>query len=173
MNPHLDLAQLSLEDALDLALIIEEEASERYGELARQLELHHTPEAAAFFRRMVGYEQAHAATLHDKRRELVGDAPRKVDAVDVPELEAPDYGAVRAFMSHHAALRIALQSETRAHDFYVRALEVTKHERVRELFTEMAAEEAHHKVLVQEQLDKLPPEDMQDPDANVDPPVAH
>ena len=173
MSHSIDLAKLTLQDALDIALIIEEEASERYSELARQLELHHTDEAAAFFRRMVGYEKAHAAQLREKRQQLVGDAPSEVDPVEVPELEAPDFGAIRAFMSPHAALRVAMQSEVRAHEFYSKALESVKDEQVRELFAEMVEEEAHHKMLVQQQMDKLPPEDTQDPDANVDPPVAH
>ena len=42
----IDFAALSLKDALDLAVLIEEEAKERYEDLAEQMELHHTPEAA-------------------------------------------------------------------------------------------------------------------------------
>ena len=46
----LDLATLSLLDALDLAILIEDEARERYEEFAAQMDQHRTPEAARFFR---------------------------------------------------------------------------------------------------------------------------
>ena len=49
---HLELSGLSLKDALDLATLIEEEAHERYLELADQMEQHRTPEPARFFRFM-------------------------------------------------------------------------------------------------------------------------
>src|SRR5206468_1401602 len=59
----IDFAALSLKDALDLAVLIEEEAKERYEDLAEQMELHHTPEAARFFRFMASNEEKHHAEL--------------------------------------------------------------------------------------------------------------
>ena len=55
----IDFAKLSLQDALDLAVLIEEEARERYEEFAHQMRLHHTHEAARFFRFMAGNEEKH------------------------------------------------------------------------------------------------------------------
>ena len=52
MVPKIDFSKLSLQDALDLAILIEEEAKDRYQEFVDQLELHHTPQAASFFRFM-------------------------------------------------------------------------------------------------------------------------
>ena len=49
MSTKIDFANLSLMDALDLAIFIEEEAKERYTEFYDQIVVHHTPEAAAFF----------------------------------------------------------------------------------------------------------------------------
>ena len=45
----IDFSQLSAQDALDLAILIEEEAEERYQEFAHQMDVHHTPDAAGFF----------------------------------------------------------------------------------------------------------------------------
>lgn len=41
----IDFATLSTQDALDLAILIEEEAEERYREFAHHMEVHHTPDA--------------------------------------------------------------------------------------------------------------------------------
>ena len=38
MSVDLDFASLSIKDALDLAILVEEEAEERYRELAREIE---------------------------------------------------------------------------------------------------------------------------------------
>jgi len=168
----IDYPSLSLQDALDIAILIEEEAEERYTDLADQLEQHRTPEAAKFFRVMVFAESKHAEKLRERRQAAFGDAPSKVDSTIVPEIEAPAFDSVRAFITEHAALRVALASETRAEEFYAKALEQVTDKDVRELFSEMRAEEVEHQGLVQERLDKLPPEDTRDPDDYVDPPVA-
>lgn len=172
MPAKLDFTTLTLRDALDLAIQIEEEASERYAELAEQLEQHHTHEAAEFFGKMIVNEKKHAEKLITRREELFGDVPRRVDRAVLPEVEAPEYDEVRAFMTVHQALRVALASETRAHDFYTRALEEVKEPDVRGLLGDLLAEEIHHMKLVQDLLDRQPREDTTDPDDYVDPPVS-
>ncbi len=52
MNHYIDFSSISLRDTLDPATAIEEEAQERYEEFAEQLEAHHSPEVAKFFRFM-------------------------------------------------------------------------------------------------------------------------
>ena len=42
MSVDIDFANLSIKDALDLAVLVEEEAEERYRELADNLEFHNT-----------------------------------------------------------------------------------------------------------------------------------
>lgn len=171
MSQEPNFSSLSLRDALDIAVLIEEEAQERYGELADQLELHNTPEAAQFFRHMVTNEGKHADRLRQRRKEIFGDEPVTVDLSLVPEVEAPAYESVRAFMTEHQALRIALASETRAENFYRRALHSVTDEAARALFTEMCKEELEHQKLVRDLLDKLPPEDTSNPDDYVDEPA--
>jgi hypothetical protein len=59
----IDFAKLALADAIDLAVLIEEEASDRYEELADQMELHHSERVARFFRHMQQVELGPDADL--------------------------------------------------------------------------------------------------------------
>ena len=74
----IDFRDLSLKDALDLAILIEEEAMDRYGELADQMDIHRTPDAAAFFRFMARNEAKHGAELSRRRHQRFGEEPRAV-----------------------------------------------------------------------------------------------
>lgn len=85
-----DFGKLALRDALDLAILIEEEAKERYEEFTAQMEVHHTPEAASFFRFMAGNEAKHEADLQARRAKLFADAPRSVTRAMLFDVEAPD-----------------------------------------------------------------------------------
>src|SRR5574340_1248193 len=78
MTQGIDFATLTLQDALDLAILIEEEAQGRYQEFTRQMELHHTPEAASFFRHMADNESWHGTQLSQRRAALFADTPRRV-----------------------------------------------------------------------------------------------
>src|SRR5512141_3300664 len=112
----LDLTGLDLRDALDLAVLVEEEAKERYEELAAQMENQHTFEAAAFFHAMVKNESKHGEDLAARRKTLFGDAPRRVDRSLLWDVEAPAYETVRAFMTLREALLVALESEVKAYN---------------------------------------------------------
>lgn len=156
----IDFTTLSLRDALDLATLIEEEAKERYGEFVEQMELHHNPDAATFFRFMLKVESIHEGKLAARRRELFGDAPRTVTREMIFDIEAPDYGEARASMSVRQALESAMVSEQKAHAFFVDALPRLRDPEARALFTELRDEELEHQHLVQKQLAKLGPDDV-------------
>lgn len=168
---NIDFGTLSLMDALDLATLVEEEACERYGELATQLEVHHTPEAATFFRKMERVEEMHRAELEKRRRERFGDTPRRVRREMIFDIEAPEYDEVRAGMSVRAALEAAMRSEVKAHDFFVAALPTVTDPEVETLFAELRDEEIEHQAWVRLELAREPAETV---DAGeVDEPVAH
>jgi 2-oxoglutarate ferredoxin oxidoreductase subunit beta len=167
------LEQLSLRDALDLAALVEEEARDRYSELADQLRVHRTPEAAAFFDRMSGLEEIHRSNLAKRRKEQFGSEPVSVTREMFFDIEAPEYDQARVHMNVHAALKVALTSETKAHAFFVQALKRVSDPAVVALFTELRDEEVEHQALVKAELAKLPPEPMSPPDAGTDEPVAH
>jgi rubrerythrin len=171
MAETIDFASLSLQDALDLAILVEEEAQERYLEFVDQMELHHTPEAAEFFRTMAGNEAKHGEELRARRESLFADAPRRVTREMLWDVEAPDYSEPEAFMSARQAMGVALRAETKAHEFFVKALHHVSDPDVRRLFEELRDEEVVHQNLVREALRQLPRGPEPDPEDYVDEPV--
>lgn len=167
-----DFTQLSLRDALDLAILIEEEAQERYEEFADQMIKHRTPEAARFFRFMADNEAKHGMELAMRRVQLFGREERTVSRSMLFDVEAPEYDEARAFMTPRAAMQAALRAETKAHAFFVAALPQVRDAQVRALLEELRDEEVVHQDLVQKELAKLPPEDEMPPDAFADEPTA-
>jgi len=172
MAATIDFVSLSLQDALDLAILVEEEAQERYLEFVDQMEQHRTKEAAAFFASMAKNEQKHGEELRARRRALFGDAPGRMKRSMLWDVEAPDYDQTRAFMSARQAMRVALVSETKAHQFFVNALPHLADPEVKRLFQELRDEELLHQSLVREALSSLP--ETEEPDAGdyEDEPVA-
>lgn len=172
MSTDIDFAKLSLKDALDLAILVEDEAEERYVEFAAQMETHHTEETAGFFRFMARNEAKHGQELSARRRELFGDEPRTVDRSMLWNVEAPEYDEARAFMSVRQALEVALDAENKAYDYFDRALPQIENEDVRTLFAELREEEIEHQELVKAEMAKLPDAPEFDADDFVDPPTA-
>jgi rubrerythrin len=168
----IDFASLSLMDALDLAILVEDEAQERYEEFAAQMDQHRTPDAAKFFRYMVENEAKHGRELAARRVQRFGDAPRVVTRAMIFDIEAPDYDAARAFMTPRKAMEAALASEIKAHAFFVAALPALKDLEVRALFEELRNEEIEHQHLVKIELAKLPPDNGLSDEDFVDEPAA-
>jgi len=169
----IDLASLPLVDALDLAILIEDEAKDRYEEFVDQMELHHTPDAARFFRSMAGNEEKHGAELRERRQRLFPTAPRTVTREMLWDVEAPDYDAARVFMSARQAMQVALEAEIKAHDYFAAALVHITNPDVKALFTELRDEEIEHQDLVKAAMATLPPEPDANPDDYADGPVGH
>lgn len=107
-----------------------------------------------------------------RRQLLFSNAPTHVSRAMLWDVEAPDYDQPRAFMSVRQAMEVAMACEVKAHDFFVSALEYITDPEVRGLFDELRDEEVHHKVLVQQELDKLPPDSGVDTNGYEDEPVA-
>lgn len=169
----IDFGKITLKDALDLATLVEEEAKDRYGEFADQMEIHHNPDAARFFRFMLGVETKHEGRLADRRRELFGDEPRTVRREMIFDVEAPDYDEVRAGMSVRQALEAALRAERKAFAFFDEAISAVQDPKVRELFSDLRQEELEHQHLVEKEIAKLPPDAAIRAEDVEDEPVAH
>ncbi|MFO0648993.1 MAG: ferritin family protein [Polyangiales bacterium] len=168
----IDFATLTLRDALDLATLVEEEAKERYGEFADQMDAHHNPEAATFFRFMLKVETIHEGKLATRRMSLFGDAPRNVRREMIFDIEAPEYDEVNASMTVRHALQASLRAEQKAHAFFEAALARVTDPEARVLFVELRDEEFEHQRLVEKELAKLPPDAPISGDAFADDPVA-
>jgi rubrerythrin len=172
MSVDIDFANLSIKDALDLAILVEEEAEERYRELADNLEFHNTKDAARFFRFMMTCEAKHGEELSGKRQELFDDQPVSVDRSLLWDVEAPGYETAKSFMTLREALDVAMAAETKAFEFFDGALPEVEDPEVRELFTELRQEEVEHMQMVREQMKKIPDGDGHDPGDFADEPVA-
>ena len=168
MSQGIDFSTLSLRDTLDLAVAIEEEAKERYDEFAEQLEAHHNPEVAKFFRFMSANEIKHAEVLAGQRRELFGDQGSTADTSLIVEVEAPSYDGARAFMSVQEALEVALEAEVKAYEFYDGALPSVDNDEVSTLFVRLRDEEVRHQEMIKEIMAKVPDQGSFDPDDFVD-----
>jgi erythrin-vacuolar iron transport family protein len=167
MSDKIDFAKLSLKDALDLAILIEDEAKERYEEFTKIVGGRYKGDAADVFRNMAAYEARHGAELTARRKKLFGDAPRTVKASSIDDVEAPDRGKPRVFMSARQAMEVALQSEEKAYDYFNEALRFVKDPDVKKLFEELRAEEVQHQEYVKKALATLPPgPDVEEADAD-------
>ena len=155
MSVSLDLSKLSLMDALDLAILIEEEAHQRYKLFAAQLGNYHA--AGKFFASMAENEAKHGNELLARRMAMFGKVPMNVKLHDLFDVEAPDAGAPRRGMSTVQAFEVGLEAEQKAHDFYDGALPGITDPEVRKLFTELRDEETEHVEMLKKAMAKLPP----------------
>jgi rubrerythrin len=167
MAQRLDFATLDLQDALDLAILIEEEARERYLQFQKLVGGRYKGDAADVFKVMAENEGKHHAELVARRTQLFKSAPSRVDRAWVEDVEAPDRGKPRVFMGPRQAFEVALESEEKAYDFFAAALPHLKDPRVKALFEELKAEELQHKKYIQKLLAGLPPgPDLEEKDAD-------
>ena len=156
MSTRLDLTNLDLMDALDLAVLIEAEAYDRYRMFAAQLGHRRSGDAASVFSSMAENEAKHGKQLAARRKALFGDARMRVSRDDLFDVEAPDQGAPRSNMSTLQAFEVALEAEQKAHDFYDQALAYVTEAEIRALFAELRDEETDHVRMVREAIARLP-----------------
>jgi rubrerythrin len=105
---------------------------------------------------MAGYEATHGAQLRARRKELFKDAPSRMTIAMLDDVEAPDRGSPRVYMSARDAMEVALHSEEKAWSFFDEAMKHVKDPPVRALFEELRDEEKEHAKLLKARLKKLP-----------------
>ena len=136
----------TLPELLAHALAMETEATERYGELADQMEMHRKAKVAAIFRRLEKEEEAHLVELTHmwSKHELPHYAPWDFKWNTGESPEAIDIGKVSYRMSVRGAVELALVHERRACDFYAGIAQRASDDEVRILASQFAAEEREH-----------------------------
>lgn len=156
MPLNVDLAGLAPADALDLAVLIEEEARQRYIELAELMdEVYGNDEAAAFFAEMSAKEEAHGRELWARRERSYPDAPHRIDGSLLDTIEVPDSSGVHPALSVRGCLEIALTAERKAEAFFRAALPAVTHPEVHALFAGLAEEEVEHQALLAARVSSL------------------
>lgn len=152
MTTQLDISTLNLQDALDMAVLIEKEAEDRYLLFADQIGRRYPGDAANFFTMMARNEQRHGVEISERRRLLFGDAPSRVTTNMIGnDIEAPDPEKAIRYMSPRHALEVAMESEIKAYEFYDSILQVIQDATVRELIKSLRDEEVEHQKLLDEQ----------------------
>jgi rubrerythrin len=157
MSTKIDFLKLTLMDALDLAMLIEVEAHDRYTQFAERLGSHTEGDAASVFEAMAVNESKHGEEIAKRRLALFGQAKPNVTLADIFDVEAPDVGWATWRMSPLKAYWVALTAEQKARDYYDQALRYVTNPEVKALFEELRDEEVEHVRMCEEQIAKLPP----------------
>ncbi|MCL2716571.1 MAG: ferritin family protein [Alphaproteobacteria bacterium] len=152
------------------ALAIETEASERYGLLADQMEVHNNREITAIFRKMANIEAKH----RDEIRRRAGDAlvegrPASFTWLGPDGPEAIDLEAVHYLMTPYRALMLARYNEERAAKYFEAIAQATTDPEIAVFAAELARDEHEHVAWVDKWLEQYPAEDNAEEDP--DPPV--
>jgi rubrerythrin len=140
------------------ALALEEEAMNRYRELAEAMEMHNNTDVAAFFAEMSEESALHRAEVE----ELVGEQELPAIPawgfdwpVDAPE--SASYEAVHYLMDLGTAIELALANERSAEAFYRQAAAESGDHSTAELALRFAEEERDHARRLAEKLANLSP----------------
>jgi len=134
----------TLPEFLAHAVALEQEAADRYLELADMMEAHRNDAVSKVFRDMTRFSEMH----RDEIKARVG-------ATELPQLRAweyrwslpPEVGGEEGFdymMEAYHALQYARENEVRGLDYYRSVAEAATDAEVRRLATDFANEEAEH-----------------------------
>ena len=169
MKPHQQLGSF-----LAHAVVLEDEAAERYDELADVMDTHNNDEVAELFRKMAGYSRLHRAEATEHAgRHAGGLPPLKAWEFHWPGRESPESAAMELshyLMTPHHALKLALAAEIQARDFYAGVAEATDDPAIAALAREFAEEEGEHAEALEAWIARYPePEPGWDED--LDPPA--
>jgi rubrerythrin len=138
------------------ALAMENEAAQRYAELADAMETHNNRDVAELFRKMAAIERKHAAQI---MAEMGWNEPPPLAKIAWEDFEGPETAAadeVHYLMQPYHALEIALANEKRAERFFARLLRAATVASVRKAARELLTEERGHVALVAAWLKKVP-----------------
>ncbi|MDH5749403.1 MAG: ferritin family protein [Rhodospirillales bacterium] len=162
----------TVEELLAHALALEQEAAERYRDLADQMDVHNNPEVSELFARMSSVEKIHVDSIKKRAKgmDLPHIPPWEYKWLDFEPPEMVPETDVHYLMTPYHALSLALTAEERGYDFYMHVTKVVKDESALALATELAEEEREHVELMKKWLAKYPKPDS-DWNEDPDPPV--
>ena len=154
MTIQVDFSKLKANDALDMAIAIEDEGSYYYEQLADWIG-DNNPEVSDFFRRMSVRERRHHDQVVALREKLFAGKPSSHAEKVSWGVEAPDFESVPNDVTLHQAFDVAMESETRAHDFYASAIEYAADDQIADLFEGLRQSEADHQRMLREEMAKF------------------
>jgi rubrerythrin len=156
-----EFASLTAQEALHVAIFIEERNAEIYtqfAELFAEFKDTESLQIAHIFWEMADEERHHGTLLQERYFERYGTRHCIVteesirDLIEVPRLNSGElFAIVRSKTAHspkYKALEIALSAEESAHRFYSRLIPRTNDEALKKIYTELAEfEDGHSKFL--------------------------
>lgn len=162
----------SIEDFLAHAVALEDDAADRYVDLADAMEVHHNEDVAALFRKLGEAGRKHAQAMRDRAdgKELPRIHPWEFKWVGGEAPETPSNDDVHYLMTPYHALQIAHGVEVSAHTFYQGVADGASDSDVRTLAQECAEEEAEHVRLLGTWTERYPEPDHDWAD-DPDPPI--
>jgi rubrerythrin len=149
-------ASLNPQEALRIAIFIEERNADIYHRFAEMFTEFHDVESleiASVFWDMAVEEKRHSSILQVRYQESYGNASCALteeglrEMIEVPKLESGDVFAVvesDETSPRERALRVALEAEKSAHEFYSKLVKQTVDEALRRLYTELSIMEDGH-----------------------------
>jgi rubrerythrin len=154
-------ASLSPQEALHVAIFIEERNAEIYQRFAEMFTEFRDPESleiANVFWDMSVEEKRHSTVLQGRYHEFFGSASCAMteedlqEMIEIPKLESGDVfeaAEVAKTSARERAIQVALQAEKNAHDFYAGLAKQTTNDALRRLYLELSAMEDGHVTYLQ------------------------
>jgi rubrerythrin len=164
----------SVEELTVHAYAMEQEAAERYAELADAMAMHHQHEVATLFAKMAEVEAKHAKSI-ERRYGTAVTAARSPWNYKWADFEGPETVPVSATgieLTPRAALELARAAEQRALSYYESIRDAAVDKALRAVAADLAQEEMGHVQLLEQWLRRLPDEG-EDTTAIDDPVVGH
>ena len=154
-------SSLNSQEALHMAIFIEERNADIYQRFAEMFNEFGDPESLEIgnvFWDMSVEEKRHSLLLQGKYSDRYGNAKCELteedlmEMIEVPKLESSElFEAVEAVMAgpRQRALRVALDAEKSAHDFYAQLVSATEDPSLRRLYIELSTMEDGHVTYLQ------------------------
>ena len=152
-----DLSRLSPSELLDLALLAEEEAARRYGELSAQMESRQNARAAALFRDIQAHEREHVRRLQEQRARCTAKPTSLENRRSSDPREAPPDEALAQRIEASDVFQLAFRGEEHACSFYQKLTEILVDPEAKDLARSLWTEELGHLEWVARELRNLPP----------------
>ncbi len=160
-----EFSSLTPQEALHVAIFIEERNAELYEQFAELFADFKDPESleiAQVFWDMSNEERSHGTRLQERYFERYGTQACVVteedirEDIEVPRLEQSDIFAVArtrgAVSPRRAALQVACEAEQTAMRYYAQLLEHTRDKALRQIYSELANFEADHTEFLERKL---------------------
>ncbi len=163
-------ASLNPQEALHVAIFIEERNAELYHQFAEMfLEFcdRESLEIAHIFQEMAAEEKSHSSQLQSLYIERFGTSgcalteEDLVELIEVPRLEQVDFFPAlekNNIAAHHRALQVALNAEQGARKYYASLVENTEPGPLRQLYRQLAEMEDGHVAFIEKRMFSHPAE---------------